>query len=141
MKLRQLVALGVLTAAAACAQHSAPVPGQQASIPFGRSQISTWAVANDKTVYVQSINGQWYRADLMNACFELPFAETIGFRFSPDGSFDKFSSIRYRGQECQVRSLTSSGPPPKRQKLHQQTPTTADTGAPAASANTAPPSQ
>jgi hypothetical protein len=52
----------------------------------------------------------------MTPCFDLPFANTVGFATNPDGSFDKFSAIKLRRQNCQLISLVKSDPPPKKAK-------------------------
>ena len=46
-------------------------------------------------------------------CFDLPFADRVGFRSNPAGDFDRFSSVFVRGQRCAVKSVTASAPPPK----------------------------
>ncbi len=85
----------------------------QARIPFARQGgIDNWTVIDEKTLYVQDRHRQWYRADLMGHCIGLRFAQRIGFKFEVDGSFDKFSSIRYDRQNCPLTSLTKSDPPP-----------------------------
>jgi len=117
-----LLAAFVMIGAESCATKSTLPPAlpRQASMPFGRSDISTWAVTNDHTIYIQSINRQWYKADLMGACIDLPFAEHIGFEFNPDGSFDRFSSIVSHGQNCPLVSLTTTVPPAGYEHKHIQ---------------------
>ncbi len=88
-------------------------PAPQATIRFARQGgIDNWTVVDEKTVYVQDRERQWYRADLMGHCIGLRFAQRIGFKFEVDGSFDKFSSIHYDRQTCPLTSLTKSDPPP-----------------------------
>jgi hypothetical protein len=94
-----------------------PAAPAEARIPFANRQgIYSWHVVDDKTVLIQAQNRQWYKATLMTPCFDLPFAETIGFESNADGSFDKFSAIKLRRQKCQLISLVKSDPPPKKAK-------------------------
>lgn len=95
-----------------------PAPAE-ARIPFASHHgIYTWDVLNDRSLLIQSQTRQWYKATLMSPCFELPFVETMGFETNPDGSFDKFSAIKVRGQRCPLISLVDSPPPAKKVKKH-----------------------
>ena len=51
-------------------------PAPQATIRFARQGgIDNWTVVDEKTVYVQDRQRQWYRADLMGHCIGLRFAQ------------------------------------------------------------------
>lgn len=118
-----LIAAVVTIGAQSCTSagyQSTPLP-PQAEIPFASSEIYTWAVANDHSVYVEANNRQWYRGDLMGHCADLPFAQHIGFAFNPDGSFDRSSSIFARGQKCPLVSLSTTSPPRGSQSKHAPT--------------------
>ncbi len=105
-----------VTAAAGSAPADATPPAE-ARIPFANHRgIYSWHVVDDKTVLIQAQNRQWYKATLMTPCFDLPFANTIGFATNADGSFDRFSAIKLRRQKCQLISLVKSDPPPKKAK-------------------------
>jgi Family of unknown function (DUF6491) len=92
-------------------------PAAEASIPFAdHDGIYNWQVIDDRTVLIQGQNRKWYRASLMSRCFDLAFAERLGFESNPDGSFDKFSSITVRGQSCPLTSLVDAPPPPRKVK-------------------------
>ena len=96
---------------------AAPAMGKEASIPFVNSgSIRDFRVVDRDTLYVQDVHNTWYRAELMVNCTDLPFAETIGFDVRGTNRFDKFSSIRVRGQNCPLKSLVVSDPPPKKAK-------------------------
>lgn len=89
----------------------------EARIPFAdHGGIYNWRVVNDRTVLIQGQNRRWYKATLFSACTDLPFAERIGFESNADGSFDKFSSIQVRDQNCPLVSLVETPPPPKAAK-------------------------
>jgi hypothetical protein len=111
--------LAALAGGAVSAADAPPAAdaAQEASIPFANHHgIYTWKVVNDKTVLIQSQDRQWYKATLMTACFDLPFAETIGFETNADGSFDKFGAIKLRDQNCPLVSLVKTDPPAKQGK-------------------------
>lgn len=119
------------TPAAATNDPAAPAAEAQASIPFANhGGIYDWRVLDNRTVLIQGLNRQWYKASLMGSCFDLPFAQRIGFQANPDGSFDKFSSIRLRHQNCPLVSLVKAEPPTKKSKRHANAEVT--TAAPAA---------
>ncbi len=106
-----LLAVAATAAAAATGDAAAPA---QVQIPFASHHgIYDWRVVNDRTVLIESQSFQWYKATLMSACIDLPFAETIGFETNPDGSFDKFSAITVRHQRCPLISLTPTSAPKK----------------------------
>ncbi|TAJ70880.1 MAG: hypothetical protein EPO51_17165 [Phenylobacterium sp.] len=96
------------------AAPKAPLP-PQASIPFvNHDGIRDWHAADSRTLYVQDNRRQWYRATLFAPCFELPFVQTIGFETRGIDTFDRFSTIRVRGERCAVSSVErSDAPPPK----------------------------
>ncbi|HUY83269.1 MAG TPA: DUF6491 family protein [Steroidobacteraceae bacterium] len=107
--------LGLCAAAALAPPAHAtavPAPQPQAQIPFANHHgIYDWRVIDDHTLLIQSEGGTWYRATLMGSCFNLPFAERIGFTTNPDGSFDRFSSILVRDQHCPLTSLVVTKAP------------------------------
>lgn len=110
---------GALTLAAAAPDAQAaktPLP-PQASIPFvNHDGIRDWHAADSRTLYVQDARRQWYRATLFTPCFDLPFAQTIGFETRGADTFDRFSAIRVRGERCSISSLEVSDPPPPKVK-------------------------
>jgi hypothetical protein len=110
-----IFAAAVAAALATSAQAAPTIHSAQASIPFvNYGGIRDWHAADSKTLYIQDSHRNWYRADLFAPCFELPFAQTIGFVTRGIDSFDRFSSIRVRGERCEVSSLVRSDPPPSK---------------------------
>ena len=113
-------ALAALPAAQAMAAPAhAPAPAQ-ASIAFvNHGGIRDWRAVGSDTLFVQDRSRNWYRADLMGPCLDLPFAQTIGFETRGIDTFDRFSTVRVRGQRCAVQSLVrSDAPPPKPARQH-----------------------
>lgn len=105
--LASLLGIALLTGAA----QAAP---REASIPFvNHGGIRDWTVAKG-TLYIRGSHGNWYRAELMSPCTDLPFAQRIGFETRGSDTFDKFSSIRVDGRSCQLKSLVASEPPPRK---------------------------
>lgn len=96
----------------ACA--GAPIPENQASIPFLSSgTVRDWEAADDNALYIEHMNGTWYRADFSGPCIGLPFATVIGFMFERGSSrFDRFGEIVVGDVRCQIASLTETPPPP-----------------------------
>jgi len=124
-----------LLACAAMADTPAPAqaPAPEAQIAFANhGGIYNWQVVDNRTVLIQSQNRKWYKATLFSTCFDLPFAERLGFESNSDGSFDKFSSIQVRGQKCPLVSLVETTAPPKKSKAKKSAAAAAD--APAANA-------
>lgn len=86
----------------------------EVSIPFAdHGGIRDWRPVGRDALLVEGTHGKWYRVELMGGCFDLPFADRVGFRSNPAGDFDRFSSVFVRGQRCAVKSVTASAPPPK----------------------------
>jgi hypothetical protein len=89
----------------------------EVSIPFAdHGGIRNWRTLGRDALLIEGSHGKWYRVELMSGCFDLPFADRVGFRSNPAGDFDRFSSVFVRGQRCTVKSVTESAPPPKPMK-------------------------
>jgi len=100
---------------ASSAKTVAPAAPVEARIPFANhGGIYTWQVENDRSIMIQSQSRKWYRATLFNPCVDLPFSERVGFETDASGAFDKFSSIRVRGQTCHLSSLVETTAPAKK---------------------------
>lgn len=91
--------------------------GVEASIPFvNHGGIYSWQAIDRNTLYIQDRHRNWYKATLFSPCFDLPYAEAIGFRTMGIDRFDRFSSVLVRGDQCQVQSLVTSAPPPSKHR-------------------------
>ena len=98
---------------------------EQARVPFANDGgIYDWRVLDDRTVLIQDINGQWYKASLMTPCIGLPFVQRIGIESNPDGSFNELGAIKLRHQTCPLASLVKTDAPPKRSEPHKMAPLT-----------------
>jgi hypothetical protein len=106
--------------AAANASATNPAALPEASIPFANhGGIYNWQVVDDRTVLIQGLDRQWYKATLFSPCIDLPFAQRLGFESNPDGSFDKFSVITDRDQRCPLVSLVKTAAPGKKSKSNK----------------------
>lgn len=120
--------LGSMAVAASAADN----PPANVRIPFANyGGIFDWRADGDHALYIQGRNRQWYHAELMGPCTDLPFAEHIGFVIEPSGDLDRFSAIVVHHHQCMFTSLTPSGPPPKPAKAARGN-TTAPAAPPAA---------
>lgn len=114
--MRKFLAVATLSAlVAGCAggadYASAPI-GPQASIPFANhGNVRDFHAVSDDTVFLQTRNRQWYRADLIGPCMGLPYALGIGIDARPQGTLDRFGTILVDGQRCKIGSLTPSETP------------------------------
>jgi hypothetical protein len=134
---RSSAVLLCLLVCAAVADSPAPVqaPAPEAQIAFANhGGIYNWQVVDNRTVLIQGQNRKWYKATLFSPCFDLPFAERLGFESNSDGSFDKFSSIQVRSQKCPLVSLVKTTAPAKKAKAKKTAAVPPQTRA----ANTAP---
>ena len=92
---------------------------QNASIPFiNQGGIRDWQAPNERTLYVQGRNRQWFRAELAGVCRGLDSVNSIGFDTGHSNRFDRFSSVTVRGQRCRVTSLERVDGPAKGVKHH-----------------------
>lgn len=113
--------LFMLAGAALIASAAVPAAAEfkpiEMSIPFvSHGGIRDWRAIDHDTLYVQDTHRNWYRAELLSRCFDLLFAEAIGFDASGTDRFDRFSSVVVRGQRCPVKSFVASGPPPRKER-------------------------
>jgi hypothetical protein len=88
----------------------------EARIAFSGRNIWNWQVIDNRTVLIETNSHKWYKAKLLSSCINLPFAERVGFKSNADGSFDKFSTIEVRDQQCPLVSLTETQAPAKKAK-------------------------
>jgi len=100
-------------------------PAREAQIPFADKTIWNWRVVDDGTVLIQDRGRRWYKATLLGPCFNLPFAQRLGFESNSDGTFDKFSAIHVREQRCPLVSLAETTAPPKKSKAKNPDPAAA----------------
>lgn len=110
-----LAAFLSLGAAQASSTAQAEPAAREARIPFvNHGGIRDFHAVDTRTLYVQDTRGRWYRATTFGRCTDLPFAQAIGFETRGGDTFDRWSSIRVRGERCTLRSVVRSDPPPSR---------------------------
>ncbi len=118
------MAVAVIAGVAACADiasNNGEQTGYQdasASIPFAgyQGRIRDWQDLGREAILIQEDTGDWYRAEFMGSCHNLPFAQTIGFVIDGSGEIDRFSSILVRGaggtvEECWFSSFKQAPAP------------------------------
>lgn len=125
MTKRLLLVWAIAAPLAGCATspapRAAPPMGQEASIPFlNHRGVDNWAADGSRALYLQDGFRRWYHATLFAPCTELPFATAIGIETRGNDTLDRFGAILVRGQRCQIDSLVTSGPPPRKAKRHKQ---------------------
>lgn len=113
------VALLALAPAGLCLAESKPAAAE-ASIPFANhGGIRDWQADSERGLWVQANNRKWYYAKFMGPCSGLAFATSLGFDTSPQGSFDRWSSVVVPGrQRCTVQTFVPSKGPPKKKKAN-----------------------
>lgn len=74
--------------------------------------IRDWHADNDHQLFMQAGDRQWYQVDLLGPCIGLEYANRIGVDTrDPGGTFDRFSTIVFKGQRCKVESVKKAPPP------------------------------
>jgi hypothetical protein len=93
--------------------------------------IKDWQADGNAGIWIQDIHRKWYYARFMSPCYELKFAERVGFVTGPGGQLDRFSSVKVRGEpRCVFSSFDeNAGPPPPIKKHKGTAPATATTPA------------
>lgn len=110
----------ILAAVLAAPALAAPAPpaegtrGEEVRIPFPRFRLRDFKAEPPEIVYLQDRGRNWYRAEIIGPCLDLPWAQAIGIDTRGWSSFDRFSSIVVRGERCQLTSLTRSAGPPRK---------------------------
>ena len=79
---------------------------KQATIRFvNHGSIQDWQADGNQAIIIESIHNKWYRAELTFPCFDLPYAQSIGFEASPNGQLSRLSTIVIRGHRYHIRNL------------------------------------
>ncbi|HEY0084449.1 MAG TPA: DUF6491 family protein [Allosphingosinicella sp.] len=101
-------------------QHVVAPQAEQARIAFPGFRIRNFRAEGREVVYLEDQSRNWYRAELFGPCIDLQFANAIGIDTRGSSSFDRFSAIIVGGERCQLRSLSRSDEPPKREKAKKR---------------------
>jgi hypothetical protein len=91
-----------------------PTPPPRAEIPFANhGGIYDWRAEGTGSIIVESQNHHFYRATLMEPCFDLPFRDRVGFVLDARDVLDKFQAVRAGHQVCQFTSFDEIPKPDK----------------------------
>ena len=112
--------------AAALAAPAAAAPSQasqrraahaeEVRIPFPGFRLRNFRAESRDVVFLEDQRRNWYRAEVIGPCTDLPFAHAIGIDTRGSSSFDRFSAIVVGGERCPLTSLTRSEKPAKKVK-------------------------
>jgi hypothetical protein len=119
--MKSAVLSGAILCATAVAANAAPVAnrplGVEASIPFASTTgIRSFEAEGDRVLWIEGRRGEWYRAKLFGPCIGLDHSLKVGFVTRGGGSLDRFGQVVVDGSKCQISSLVTSAPPPKKTK-------------------------
>jgi hypothetical protein len=90
-----------------------PVGSADASIPQAQARITNWVLDDSKGIWVAA-GHQWYYGEFLGPCTGIGAHDTVAFKFSPDGSLDRYSQVivpRPLYRSCVFKSFVSSAAP------------------------------
>jgi hypothetical protein len=105
------VALCGLTAAAVAAVMPAAAAQPASPERLAVSDVMSWTVPNDRTVYVEDTAGHWYRVDLAAPCAPLAKAFDIALETPPGRGFGAASTLITGGGRCAIRAAVPVSAP------------------------------
>jgi hypothetical protein len=76
--------------------------------------IRDWRAPDMDELFIQSMNGDWYRVSFWSSCTGLPFTETIAFVTEPNGDLNAYSSILVDGERCWFKTFERTEAPQSR---------------------------
>lgn len=97
-------------------EHRAAAKAEEVSIPLPGFRIRNFRAEERDVVYLEDQRRNWYRAELIGPCHELPFAQAIGIDTRGSSSFDRFGAIIVGRDRCPLLSMTRSEKPQKAKK-------------------------
>ena len=109
MRILQRMSLGAV-ALALCG--GAPALADAPAAPDAQIQFANhggiwdWKADGKDAILIKSRSGRYYRATFLAPCFDLPFAERVGFVTDARDVLDKFQSIEVGGRRCTFQSFT-----------------------------------
>jgi hypothetical protein len=105
-----------LAAPSGPSQHPSAIRGEEVSIPLPSFRLRNFRTDDPDVVFLEDRARNWYRAEVIGPCTDLPFAHAIGIDTRGSSSFDRFSAIVVGGDRCPLLSLTRSEKPQKKAK-------------------------
>lgn len=127
-KLTSVIAAALLLGACSTTRYefqAAAANEPEAGIPFVQYRnVRDWHADNDRRLFLQSIDRQWYQVDLFAPCIGLEYVNRIRLDTKdPAGTFDRFSTVVLKdGQRCKVASVKKAPPPLRVEKPRAQHP-------------------
>jgi Family of unknown function (DUF6491) len=112
-----LTLLSLLAAAPTTAEPRQRALGVDARIPFvNHGGVRNFVADGHNGLWIEGQHRDWYYAKLIGPCWDLPYADAVGFVTRGSDTLDKFSQILVRGRQCQITSLVTSLPPPSKKE-------------------------
>ncbi len=96
-----------------------PELGKETSIPFANFHgIRNYETDGNDGLWLEDSRHRWYYATVAGPCWNLDFAQQIGYDTRGSTTFDKFSAIIVGQQRCQILSVvTANKPLPRKERL------------------------
>lgn len=115
--LATIAGLAALLGGAQAAVPAQPSIGEEAAVPFVRSDgVQVWMADGKRGLYILGIDGRWYYARTFGPCSRLSTAVTLGFQTRGVDELDRNGTILAEGWRCPLVSVTHSEPPPRKRR-------------------------
>jgi hypothetical protein len=101
---------------AAVAKSTPVAVGVEAAIGSGAFGVRNFEARTEEAIWIQDQQFRWYFAVLDGPCRGLTTSPGVGFLPRGSASLDKFGAVVSDGELCEITSLVTSAPPPKKQK-------------------------
>jgi hypothetical protein len=96
-----------------------PVPrpiGMETAIPLIANGVEDFEARDEDRLWIRDFGRRWYLVTLEAPCAGLPYAPGLGFKPRGSNALDKAGAILNDGDVCEIRSVVTSDPPPKKEK-------------------------
>lgn len=112
--MKRIIALALASVpfALAAEETSPRVVGVEGEISFpALGGIRNFRADNDKGVWLEDRQRNWYYASFLGTCPEIRFAQGIGIDTRGSARFDRHSKILVRGNVCAIATLVTADKP------------------------------
>ena len=113
MKKLLILSAALAATAPALAADAAPRAPEATIVFADRNGIDDFRAYDELSIYLRARNGQWYHATMVGFCPGLDKKPSLAYITNPDGTFDRWSTLRVNGRPCAIDSLVESDAPPK----------------------------